>query len=138
MSVWQAVTAASHLALIFAVALLLIEVVTLLRRPEAMLRVTLGPSPRIGLYAVGLAVVVERAYYVGARMTAHRGTDLWELHPVPELLSGMFAATVFFAWALIVTDALGGWARARWTIGLYGGFLAALWLTVVATMRVVA
>ena len=138
MPVWQAVTAASHLALIFAVALLMIEVVTLLRRPEAMLRVTLGPSPRIGLYAVGLAAVVERAYYVGARTTAHRGTDLWNLHPVPELLSVLFAASVFFAWAMIVTEALGGWARARWTVGLHGIFLAVLWVAVVATMQVVA
>ena len=131
----SAVTAASHLALIFAVVLLLLEVVGLLRHPEALLRVKLGSSTRTGLYAVGAAVVVERAWYVAARTTAHRGTDLWEFHPIPEILSGLVAASVLLAWSLLVTEALGGWRRARGTVMRHVAFLVVLWVVVAATMR---
>lgn len=135
MSGWTAVTVASHVVVIFAAMLLVLEVVLLLRRPDAMLRVGLSAAPRTALYAAGVAVIVERLWFVAVRATDHRGAGLWDLHPVPALLSGLVATAVFAGWALVVTEALGGWARSRSTVARHAAFLVGTWAGVAVLLR---
>ncbi|WP_425091991.1 hypothetical protein [Tropicimonas sp. S265A] len=41
----------------------------------------------VALAIACLAIGIERAYYVMARLLARYGEDLWQAHPLPEVLS---------------------------------------------------
>lgn len=51
--------------------------------------------PGRGQHALG-AFLVERLYYVAARMLQPAGFDLWSAHPAPALLSVLVAASCYW------------------------------------------
>ena len=90
---WSAVTLASHLGLVIAV---LFAFANAVRRvwsaadSPAVFRRLEGP-----VFAIVASLVVERLYYVTARLLVNTDIDLWSAHPAPELLSFMLMASIF-------------------------------------------
>ncbi|SFQ14055.1 hypothetical protein SAMN05421853_10293 [Roseivivax halotolerans] len=98
---WSAVTMSAHLAIILSILIALGNAVYLSAR-EHTIRVT--PLLRFALTGVASALVVERCYYVIARLLVNSPVDLWSMHPAPEILSGMVAsACLFCATAILST-----------------------------------
>ena len=126
---WSALTTASHVVLVLAV-LLLFQEAMMLRHviPAAK------PARSQRLFFAGAwimaAFVVERLYYVAARLLLPRGIDLWAMHPAPEFLAALVAAAVFGAFATItgLTSPILG--RARATVAIHGASLIAVWAAV--------
>lgn len=58
------------------------------------------------------ALILERVYYVAARVLEPHGVDLWAAHPFPAILSGLVTLAVF-----------AGLALPRWGFGSYGWIL---------------
>ena len=123
---WSALTIASHVALIVAVLLLFSEVV-LLRH----VLVAAEPGRSRSLFhasaLIMAAFVIERLYYVAARLLLPQGVDLWAAHPAPELLSGLVALAVFAAFACLAGLTSPLVSRARGTVTLHATVLGALW-----------
>lgn len=103
----SAFTTASHAALILAVILVFSELMLARRVSWRDRPIAEQTHVRLTLIAVFAAVVVERLYYVVARLLKPNGIDLWQMHPVPELLSGAVAVAVYgFGFALIMATAV--------------------------------
>ncbi|MCB5198580.1 hypothetical protein LGQ03_04955 [Loktanella sp. TSTF-M6] len=85
---WSAVTLAGHVALCLSILLILWNALAVLPYARAPGSLTPVASP---LFLFGAAVLVERSYYVAARLLVNSGFNLWELHPAPDLLSGIVA-----------------------------------------------
>ncbi|WP_159966772.1 hypothetical protein, partial [Profundibacterium mesophilum] len=47
------------------------------------------------IFAIAAALMVERIYYVIARLAVNTQLDLWSAHPAPEALSFALAAAIF-------------------------------------------
>lgn len=129
---WSAVTLAGHVTLCLAILLILWNALVVLpaaRGPGSLLPIA---SP---LFAFGAAFLVERAYYVVARLLVNSGINLWELHPAPDLLSGIVAAMGF--WVAVAVRSTGrtdgiSFRRAVTTQGLmlvvvYAALARGLW-----------
>lgn len=133
MTIWNAITAASHVSLIFAALLVVFEVLTTVRHPGLI-----GPGGWARIRAAGYlalsALVVERVYYVVARLLVHQGYNLWESHPAPELLSAAVACGIFTLWAVIAVSIRGGWAAARVHLLTIGSVVALVWVAVVVAI----
>ncbi|MEM6372358.1 MAG: hypothetical protein AAF727_06215 [Pseudomonadota bacterium] len=41
------------------------------------------------------ALIIERSFYVIARLLVEHGYDLWQLHPAPQVLSAIVAAGLY-------------------------------------------
>ncbi|MGR3485499.1 MAG: hypothetical protein ACU0BF_09150 [Paracoccaceae bacterium] len=119
----SAFVAASHIALVMAVLMVFAELLHASAHPGIASRL----SVRYALFAMLSAVVVERLYYVAARLLAPRGFDLWGDHPAPETLSALVAASVFaFAASLMAATAPTG-RRALRLVATHGAGLLAIW-----------
>lgn len=101
---WNAVTMAAHVAILLSVVFLIINAIRSMGRAH---RAPVEPLDlAMPVIAFLSALIVERLYYVAARLIGTAGLNLWEAHPAPELLSGMLAGTVF--WIAASVRALGG------------------------------
>jgi hypothetical protein len=82
---------------------------------------------RLSLIAAMASLIVERAYYILARLLTLEDIDLWQAHPAPELLSLASAVAVWHVSvaALVATDMMSAPRRGR--IALELGGMIALW-----------
>ena len=126
---WSALTTASHVVLVLSVLLLFQEAMMLRHVVPAA-----KPARSQRLFYAGAwimaAFVVERLYYVAARLLLPEGVDLWAMHPAPEFLSAMVAAAVFGAFATITGLTSPILRRARSTVAIHGAFLVGVWTLV--------
>lgn len=91
---WDALTAASHMALIAACVMLFFNVGRLRFDHDIFARVVGAASVRLSFFGVLTALITERLYYVTARVLHGTEIDLWEAHPAPEMLSMLVAASI--------------------------------------------
>lgn len=103
----SAFVAASHVALIVALLILLVRIVRSLDDRSSREVISRGALPGLGVFA--WAIVVERAYYVAARLLQPHGIDLWQMHPAPQILSMLLVGALY---ALKVPFVLAQYARA--------------------------
>ena len=123
---WSALTTASHVALIVAVLLLFSEVM-LLRHLLVKREPLRSRSIFYAAAFIMAAVVIERLYYVAARLLVPWNVDLWAAHPAPEILSGLVACAVFAAFIAIAGLTSPLVSRARQTVLIHGTVLIGLW-----------
>ncbi|SEQ59476.1 hypothetical protein SAMN05428995_105236 [Loktanella sp. DSM 29012] len=95
---WSAITLAGHVTLCLSILLILWNGVTVLPYVQAPASFAPVASP---LFLFGAAILVERIYYIAARLLVNSGTNLWELHPAPDLLSAIVAAAGFWVAATV-------------------------------------
>lgn len=76
---------ASHLIMVGILLMLIIRVMIAPHGPRMMEAIDLGFRATIAIGALGL--IIERLYYVLARLLKPDGIDLWSMHPAPEVLS---------------------------------------------------
>jgi hypothetical protein len=81
-----------------------------------------------------MAMVIERAYYVAARLLSHHGLNLWSLHPAPEVLSMVVVIGLFLCFVPL-RMATGEPSRRIW-IGLGVEWIALLlfWVLIVVVL----
>lgn len=127
MSVWNAMTAATHVSLILVAALLVAEIALAVRHPAALQRIGGSAATRYAVYAVAIALALERGYYLVARVVLHRGYNLWAAHPAPEVLSAMVAVNVYAAWVVVMGAASGDRARALRVAASVAAVLLIVW-----------
>jgi hypothetical protein len=104
MDMHDALTAGAHVALIFSAVLVLLEVTWLVQRPDMMERGLVSSRLRVTAYAALTALILERSFYVAARILSHRGVDLWAMHPAPAILSALTATAIFACWAVMIRE----------------------------------
>lgn len=105
----SAAVAASHIVMVLILAAAIIRLMRLRARPRQV-----APGwvlPVAVSYAFG-AFLVERLYYVAARLLQPSGIDLWSAHPTPALLAGLVAASCYWVMPRIF-EAQGMGVRAR-------------------------
>ena len=123
---WSAVTLAGHTCLVLAVVMILWNaVVTLGARRDAVAVDWIA----IAVILLGVGAVVERIYYIAARLLVNSDFNLWSLHPAPDLLSGIVAVLAFAVAVTVRITARGdgirwGGAVAIQATILVGSFLA--------------
>lgn len=98
---WSAVTLAGHVTLCLAVLMIFWNALAVLHICGNSLPA--GSATRLAtpIFAFGAAFIVERSYYVVARLLVNSGTNLWELHPAPDVLSGLVAIGAFWVAAAV-------------------------------------
>ena len=126
---FSALTTASHAVLVLAVLLLFSEVV-LLRHILVPREPARSRSLFFAAALVMASFVIERLYYVAARLLKPHGVDLWALHPAPEVLSALVALSVFGAFASLAGLTSPLVSRARMTVALHGSVLVGLWAVI--------
>lgn len=92
---WSAVTLASHVALVLAIVCAFANAVAVRRvwgRSDGVRAFARIEGP---VFAIAAALVVERLYYVTARLLINSDLNLWTAHPAPEALSFTVAASIF-------------------------------------------
>lgn len=87
-------TAASHMLLVAALVALVLEAVRLRHDPYAAQLAGEAPSVMWSAICAASALIVERSYYIAARLVRGSRLDLWAMHPAPELLSTAVAASL--------------------------------------------
>lgn len=124
---WSALALASHVVLIYAAVLLICE----LPRLRHVYQVDgLRTRPLyFGAVAALAVLLVERAYYVVARLMIGEGWDLWKMHPAPEVLSGMVAVSIFIVYVLAIHAAFGRAVAKRRGVRS-GSALALVWCAI--------
>ena len=123
---FSALTTASHVVLVLAVLLLFSEV-ALVRHLFAAQEPARSRSVFLAAALVMASFVVERLYYVAARLLAPKKIDLWSMHPAPEVLSAMVALSVFVAFVALARLTSPLMSRARSTVALHGSVLVVVW-----------
>jgi hypothetical protein len=93
---WSAVTMASHLCLAFAIACAFANAVAARRYWISQTPVEVFARLEGPIFALAATLLVERLYYVAARLTVNSDLDLWSAHPAPEMLSLLIAASMFW------------------------------------------
>ncbi|GIT85424.1 hypothetical protein [Roseobacter sp. OBYS 0001] len=89
----NALTIASHLTMIAVLIVLVVRLVLAGANSIAWEALGHGLTPALAIACVGL--MLERTYYVLARIVKPHGVDLWNLHPAPEVLSFIVGAGLF-------------------------------------------
>jgi hypothetical protein len=121
----DALTAGAHVALIFSAVLVLLEVTWLVKRPELLERALTSSWLRVTAYAALTALILERSFYVAARILIHRGIDLWGAHPAPAVLSAITAAAIFACWAALIRETASSPRAAGGSIVAHAAVIAA-------------
>lgn len=123
----SAYTVASHVCLLGALLLLMWRLVSMMHNETPLMALGRGLVPGMAIFALG--IIVERAYYVAARLLAPSGMDLWAEHPAPEVLSAMMFGTLYAMKGTIIFSLHpAAVARHRLCIELTG--FVALWCSV--------
>lgn len=122
---WSAVTLAGHVTLCLAVLLIFINALAALPGERVAGSLQCIASP---VFAFGAAFLVERSYYVVARLLVNSGVSLWEMHPAPDLLSGIVAAMAFWVAVRVRMTAITSGRSPRRTVVWQGAFLIGVYL----------
>lgn len=130
----SAFTVASHVTIVAAVLLAFARLQQLRADGSARHLFVSHWAPPLAAHVVVAALVVERLYYVAARLLRSHGVDLWQAHPAPAALSVLLAASI---WSVSVAKSLSvltpRWALRVALVELFG--LAGLWAVLVATLQ---
>lgn len=130
----SAYTVASHATVLVAV-LLAFARLQRLRYDADRRRLFLdGWAPSWAAFAVVASLLVERAFFIAARMLAPYGVDLYQAHPAPAALSILVAASI---WSVSLATSVSVLERRLALRGaaLEASGLAGLWLAMAATLR---
>lgn len=92
---FSGLTVASHVTICLAIFMVFDEALRLAASPDGLKRALSTGGVRVAVFAALSAVVVERVYYIAARLLRPLGLDLWSQHPAPELLAASVAVTLF-------------------------------------------
>jgi hypothetical protein len=128
---WYAVTAASHAVLVIASLLLVFEVIAAIRIPGALERIGRSRLTLRSFFVVIAALVVERSFYVAARVVQHKGLRLSDLHPAPDVLSVALAVSIFLGWAAAARAVRGSTRAVARYVGGVAAILAGLWAALI-------
>lgn len=90
-----AFTTASHVVLILVLLLVFHEAQLLMRMQGSFAMIANSTYVRWSVFCVLSALIMERLYYVLARLLRGHGIDLWQAHPAPEFLSACVAGALF-------------------------------------------
>ena len=123
---WSALTTASHTTIILAVLMVFAELLYL----QAVSNARTVIDTRAVRSAIALmfsALVVERLYYIAARLLIGTEIDLWSAHPAPELLSLMLAASIFGVAATLMVFTATTLRRGLVGVAIQGGGLVLVW-----------
>ena len=93
---WSAVTLASHASLVLATVFAFLNAITVRRFWVAQPSLAVFERLESPIFAIAAALMVERSYYVCARLFVRTDLNLWEAHPAPEVLAFMLAASMFW------------------------------------------
>ena len=89
---WSAVTLAGHSCLVMAVVMIFWNALM----TYGATRGRTGPDwIALSVILLGVGAVVERLYYVLARLLVNTDYNLWNAHPAPDLLSAIVALLAF-------------------------------------------
>ncbi|MFD1342899.1 hypothetical protein [Litorisediminicola beolgyonensis] len=126
----SAFAVASHVCMCVAIVLVFAEAQRVLAVRGGIGRVMAPAFSRVSLALALSALIVERVYYVLARILVPYGLDLWSKHPAPELLSGFVTLSIF---NLVIASRRAVPAGRDWIEPVSGqGFLlAAIWVVTV-------
>lgn len=89
-------TAASHTFLALATMLVFFNAVSVRLIQHHHSGLSLFQNLEAPLFLIGATIIVERLYYVMARLLQTSGVNLWEAHPAPEILSLCVAGAIFW------------------------------------------
>ena len=123
---WSAVTMASHVILVMSILFAFGNAIWVYLghvdgRPVFSVEQLENP-----IIAVAITLVAERCYYITARLLVNTEVNLWEFHPVPEVLSILVALAFFWlAVSVLKSDPRIG----RLTVGVISTESAAIALT---------
>ncbi|WPY94695.1 hypothetical protein T8T21_00790 [Limimaricola variabilis] len=92
---YSGVTLASHLLLIAAILFVFGRAQSMRFVQDSLPKLVASRYMRAALIAALAVMIVERLYYVGARLLSGQGVNLWNAHPAPEILSFTLAAAVY-------------------------------------------
>lgn len=123
-----ALAIASHTCLVVALSLLIWRVITLFHDSKSVLALNIGLLPGVAMFAFGL--IVERNYYIAARVLRPQGYDLWQEHPAPEVLSVVVLLSLY-AMKVPLIYSLYEKRRATGQVTAELGGLACLWCSIV-------
>lgn len=128
----NAYTVASHTVMVLILGALIWRALWCLAKGLAVEVIKHGLLPAICICATSL--IIERIFYICARVLRPRGIDLWSLHPAPETLSlvvgmGFYGIMIPMIHASNVTA-----RRAKAHIFLEVIFLMIVWGTTVAVL----
>lgn len=115
-----AYTTASHVLLIYGTVCLIDALIRSHGRSSMA-----DPLVSRAAFAVAAMAVVERAYYVTARVLLPSGVNLWQAHPAPGMLSFALACAVLWLAGVIVPKGM----RQRTIYCRWEGWAGALTLT---------
>ena len=91
----SALTTASHVILVIVLLMVFHGAQRVIAERGSFAIVASSQFFRWSVFSVFSALIVERIYYIGARLMRPLGFDLWQSHPAPELLSAAVAASLF-------------------------------------------
>jgi len=124
----QAGVAAAHLVLSVYLAVTVWRIVRHADPGRAPLLLRLHWPAGVAVFLWGL--MVERAYYVAARLAAP-DVDLWQMHPAPAALSVAVIATLFAAAAPLTLSGVAGRRARQVRLGWEAAWVVGLWLALV-------
>lgn len=124
----DAFSIASQIALAGAFALLIWRMVTMFDNRAPAQALQRGWTAGVAMFALGL--LVERFYYIAARVLRPYGYNLWEEHPAPEVLSVVVLMSIY-AMKVPLILSLYPRRRAYTQIAAEIGGLSALWFACV-------
>ena len=90
-----AYTTASHIILVVVVFLVFHEAQRLIATQGSFSVLAHSAFVRWSIFTVFAALILERLYYITARLLRPYGFDLWQQHPAPEVLSFSVALALF-------------------------------------------
>lgn len=127
----EAYTVASNLVLVVILVLLILRVLLTPHGAPMKDVIDLGFRAAVSIGAVGL--ILERLYYVLARILRRDGVDLWMMHPAPEVLSivvafGIYGITVPMIFSAAATPQLAVRRVIFELIGIAGFWAALVWV----------
>jgi hypothetical protein len=120
----SAFVTAGHVAMITSLGLLFWRMITMLDGHAPSLALRRGWVAGLGLAA--WVLVIERVYYVAARLLVPSDYDLWSMHPAPAILSALVVVGLQFVSVPLIL-ALYPRPRAHRRIAAEIGAIAALW-----------
>lgn len=108
---WSAITLASHVTLVLAIAFGFANAIAVRRHWIAKSPVVLFRRLEWPVFAISAAMITERLYYVFARLNVNTDLNLWRAHPAPEFLAMWSMCS--FLWLAVSIRRLDGAAGMR-------------------------
>ncbi len=131
----NALTVASHTAVVVAVLLVFAACARLVSTPGGLGVVADSSYARLAFFSVLAMYLVERLYYIAARLLRDVGVNLWAAHPAPEILSAAIALAIFNFAAAIQLALSYDFDRTLARISMQALTVLALWLGIAAGLK---